>query len=112
VPGHASYPAGHALIARLTARVLIDATTKSTGTSPYEKSLKELADEIGFNRVIAGLHFRSDIQAGEQAGDLTHEFLKGMTPPSSSPHPSAFVPPHPPSIDYNTVIIAARAEWP
>jgi len=111
VPGHASYPAGHAVIAHLTARVLIDATTKPLTGSPYEKSLLALADEIGFNRVLAGLHFRSDIKAGAAAGDRTHDFLKGMVvPPPPAPLPPAPTPP-PPAIDYATVIAAAQGEW-
>jgi acid phosphatase (class A) len=101
VPGHASYPAGHALIARLTARVLIEVTTPSAGTSPYEKSLIKLADEIGFNRVIAGLHFRSDIKEGAAAGDLTHKFLTGMTPRN----PTA------PDFDYKSIATGAKGEW-
>src|SRR5438034_5082644 len=47
VPGHSSYPAGHALIARLTARVLIDVTKAQAGPqagrSPYARSLLKLA---------------------------------------------------------------------
>src|SRR3954454_4105019 len=55
VPGHSSYPAGHALIARLTAKVLIEVTTvPAAGRSLYKNSLLKLADEIGRNRVIAG----------------------------------------------------------
>jgi len=101
VPGHSSYPAGHALIARLTANVLIEVTTPTAGTSPYENSLLKLADEIGLNRVIAGFHFRSDIAAGNQAGDLIHEFLSKM------PNPN----PAPPMFSYATAIAAAQAEW-
>jgi len=101
VPGHAAYPAGHAVIARLTARVLIEITTPTTGTSPYEQSLLKLADQIGFNRVIAGFHFRSDITEGAAAGDLTHKFLKGIPPRAVTP----------PDFDYASVISAAKAEW-
>ena len=86
VPGHASYPAGHAVIAHLTAEVLKEITVEpasktptTPAKSPYEKSLDALADEIGLNRVIAGLHFRSDIRAGAEAGIKTHEFLAGMS---------------------------------
>jgi len=101
VPGHSSYPAGHALIAHLTARVLIEVTTPNAGTSPYEKSLLKLAHEIGLNRIIAGFHFRSDIKAGARAGDLTHEFLTKM------PNPN----PTPPIFSYATAVAAAQAEW-
>lgn len=101
VPGHASYPAGHALIAHLTARVLIEITTPATGPSPYEKSLLKLADQIGFNRVIAGFHFRSDITEGAAAGDLTHKFLKGIPPRTVTA----------PDFDYASLVKAAKAEW-
>jgi acid phosphatase (class A) len=101
VPGHSSYPAGHAVIAHLTAKVLIEVTTRTGGTSPYEKSLTKLADEIGLNRVIAGFHFRSDIKEGAKAGDLTHKFLKGMPARKVTP----------PDFDYASVVAAAKNEW-
>jgi PAP2 superfamily protein len=102
VPGHASYPAGHALIAHLTARVLTQITTKGSA-SPYEDALTLLAERIGRNRVIAGLHFFSDIDAGAEAAEKTHGFLKGM-PGSANPTPPVFT--------YKSVIDAAKKEWP
>jgi hypothetical protein len=102
VPGHASYPAGHALIAHLTARVLIEVTTKG-GSSPYEDALTLLAKRIGRNRVIAGLHFLSDIEAGAEAAGKTHDFLKGMGGPAN---------PASPVFTYKSVIDAAKKEWP
>jgi acid phosphatase (class A) len=116
VPGHASYPAGHALIAHLTAEVLKEITERDPGygnppVSPYKKSLEALADQIGLNRVIAGLHFRSDIRAGAAAGRKTHEFLKGITGnvPATPPPP----PPLPALAEftYDSVISAAKMEW-
>jgi hypothetical protein len=106
VPGHSSYPAGHALIAQLTAQVLIEVTSNG-GTSPYEKSLLKLAHQIGFNRVIAGFHFKSDITAGENAGDLTHKFLTMMYDPYALPNP----PPVPPLFSYGSAVRDAQAEW-
>src|SRR5262249_59254261 len=101
-PGHASYPAGHALIAQLTASVLIDVTKPNAATpSPYEKSLLALADRIGRNRVIAGLHFWSDIREGAAAGDKTHAFLRGMPKPNVAY----------PLFNYRTALNSARAEW-
>ena len=105
VPGHASYPAGHALIAHLTANVLIEVTTPGGGTSPYQNSLIKLAKEIGFNRVIAGFHFRSDIAAGESAGTRTHEFLTKM------PDPYANNDPPPPMFSYGWAVKKAKEEW-
>ncbi len=103
VPGHSSYPAGHAVIAHLTARVLIEVTAAASGsgTSPYEKSLLKLADDIGLNRVIAGFHFKSDINEGANAGDLTHQFLTSIAPRNVTP----------PDFDYASVVQAASSEW-
>jgi PAP2 superfamily len=86
VPGHSSYPAGHALIARLTANILVEVTTVgAAGRSFYKNSLLKLADEIGLNRVIAGFHFRSDISAGVTAADMTYQFLSGMPAGAMAP---------------------------
>lgn len=104
VPGHASYPAGHAVIANLTAQCLMEVTADPvTQKSPYEAALQKLADEIGLNRVIAGLHFKSDIVAGAEVGRLTHQFLKGM--PAANPAPQ------PPNFDYASAVAAAQKEW-
>ena len=101
VPAHAAYPAGHALIAHVTARVLIEITTPTNGPSPYEQSLLRLADRIGFNRVVAGFHFRSDITAGAAAGAAIHTFLKGIAPRTVTA----------PDFDYASAVTAAKAEW-
>jgi hypothetical protein len=112
VPGHSSYPAGHALIAQLTARVLIDVTQATAGPqagrSPYERSLLKLAEEIGRNRVIAGFHFRSDIDAGNTAGDLTYQFLTQMPDPYTGPN----YPPPVPMFSYGSAVrLANEKEW-
>jgi hypothetical protein len=111
VPGHASYPAGHAVIAYLVACCLIEITTpdptESDGgdppVSPYAKALIKLADDIGLNRVYAGLHFPSDIRAGNKAGQITHQILKSL--PDSEP------PPYPAYFSYASAIRAAKDEW-
>lgn len=63
VPGHGSYPAGHALIGRLTSICLDEVVPKRTA------ALMELARRAAFNRVIAGLHYESDINEGSNAAD-------------------------------------------
>lgn len=106
VPGHSSYPAGHAVIAHLTARVLIEVTTLASGTSPYQNTLLKLAEEIGRNRVIAGFHFRSDIAAGETAANMTYDFLTNIRKtPATPPVPQR------PNFDYRSAVDAASAEW-
>jgi hypothetical protein len=70
VPGHAPYPAGHALIGRLTSECLAEVAPQ------HKDALYELAKRCGMNRVYAGLHFREDIAAGEQAATQIHRFVK------------------------------------
>ena len=80
-----------------------DGAIRRPAESPYEASLLKLAEEIGLNRVIAGFHFRSDIEAGAEAGRLTHEFLRGMPGRQSGAQP--------PNFDFASAIAAAKAEW-
>ncbi|TYL95940.1 phosphatase PAP2 family protein [Bradyrhizobium rifense] len=63
VPGHGSYPAGHALIGRLTSICLDEVVPNRTA------ALMELARRAGFNRVIAGLHYESDVIEGYKVAD-------------------------------------------
>jgi acid phosphatase (class A) len=71
VPGHASYPAGHALIAHLTSIALIDIPLPATLHAP----LIELARRVGFNREIAGLHYESDTAAGVDVANQVLPYL-------------------------------------
>jgi hypothetical protein len=89
VPGHAAYPAGHALIAWLTFLCL----TKD-GPVPAEvhQALEKLVDRIIENRRIAGLHFRSDNEAGKEAAKAIFEILKKCPL-------------------YKTTLTAAKGEW-
>jgi membrane-associated phospholipid phosphatase len=64
VPGHASYPAGHGLIAHLTSIALIEIVPAN-----LHSALLELARIVGFNREIAGLHYASDTAAGVQVAN-------------------------------------------
>jgi len=61
-PGNASYPSGHATLSCTWAIVLQQ-------LFPEKKSeLLARADEIGADRVIAGVHYRSDVAAGKKLG--------------------------------------------
>ncbi|MBT2324599.1 hypothetical protein J7E62_19825 [Variovorax paradoxus] len=71
MPGHSAYPAGHALIARLTALCL-----KQVVPPEVHDSLDELVRRISINRLIAGLHFATDNSAGVQAADLIFPVLQ------------------------------------
>jgi acid phosphatase (class A) len=76
VPGHGSYPAGHALIARLTTLVLKDVIKPLPRYQGTHQALDELANRCGYNRVIAGLHWESDISAGMAAAEQAFVVLK------------------------------------
>jgi acid phosphatase (class A) len=73
VPGHSTYPAGHALIAWLTTTCLKDIT--ALNAPPYNQSLDKLAERIGTNRVIAGLHFQEDVDDGKRVGIILHRYI-------------------------------------
>lgn len=69
VPGHPSYPAGHAVIGTLTSECLADLLPQ------YKEPLRALAARVAMNRVIAGLHYREDIDAGARAAVALKPFL-------------------------------------
>jgi acid phosphatase (class A) len=68
-PPNASYPSGHSTFAHLTARLLAAAVPERAA------ALEARADEYARNRVIAGVHFPSDVQAGRQAAKAIHGAL-------------------------------------
>jgi hypothetical protein len=70
VPGHASYPAGHALISQLTSSCLAELLPA------YKDALDKLAERVGINRVIAGLHFHQDVEVGWDVGRQLLPFIK------------------------------------
>jgi acid phosphatase (class A) len=89
VPGHSAYPAGHALIARLTALCL-----KESGLAPaaVHSSLDELVGRIARNRCIAGLHFETDNVAGMTAADKIFPILQQC-------------------VLYKSTLVEAKKEW-
>lgn len=87
LPGHSSYPSGHALISRLIALCLAELVAN------YRDSLMALSNRIGQNREIAGLHFPSDTAAGVSVAEQAFPLLQAC--------PS-----------YGRVRKGAAAEWP
>jgi acid phosphatase (class A) len=64
-----SYPSGHSTFSRVFANVLTD-------IAPERKAeFFAKADEIAQDRVIGGVHYLTDIEAGKRFGDLYHAKL-------------------------------------
>lgn len=64
-----SYPSGHTAISRSTARIL------GLIFPQYKTSLLKRADQIAYDRVMAGVHHPSDIKAGKKLGDKVATLL-------------------------------------
>jgi membrane-associated phospholipid phosphatase len=94
VPGHASYPSGHATQSHLIAlglKLVIPASVQ-----PMADDLTVLAGRIARNRQIAGLHYQSDTDAGVQlASDIYSILIDKTSVPS-----------------FDALITAAQGEWP
>jgi acid phosphatase (class A) len=69
VPGHASYPSGHAMQARMFAKLFGYVDTARASSYLYQ------ADQIALRREIMGLHYPSDTQAGK---DMADEYFDAM----------------------------------
>ena len=95
VPGHASFPSGHATQARLMARCMGDALNGLPQRNVMVDDLKTLARRIRRNREIAGLHYKSDSVAGRALADGILPLLRAL----------------PANGWYMNAIAAARAEW-
>ena len=65
-----SYPSGHSTVARVFGLMLSDLVPASSGT------FMAYADQAGLNRVIGGVHYPSDIEAGKILGDAVYKALK------------------------------------
>jgi hypothetical protein len=72
VPGHGAYPSGHATQANLVALCLQEAFA-GTPQAAAVPAVRALARRIARNREIAGVHYRSDSEAGRE---LAHEVLR------------------------------------
>jgi membrane-associated phospholipid phosphatase len=91
-PGHGSFPAGHATQCHLLATILTRLVGNRLGgdsTNPggdVPAQLKMLADRIGENRVVAGVHYKEDIEQGAVLGnELAAYFLAKAIPAASTP---------------------------
>ena len=66
-PGNASYPSGHSAIGNLMAIILADMVPEK------REELFNRGWEFATNRVIGGVHYRTDIEAGKIAAALIAE---------------------------------------
>jgi acid phosphatase (class A) len=73
-PPNAAYPSGHTMWARTMGLLLADMLPE------YREKIMARADEYAFNRVVAGVHYPSDIESGKLAGTALTAFL--MAAPS------------------------------
>lgn len=95
VPGHASFPSGHATQAYLMALCMnriLSGTISETDRDAIHDNLQTLACRIARNREIAGLHYPHDSLGGRVLAISVHETLG--------------------TVDlFNDAIAAAKAEW-
>jgi acid phosphatase (class A) len=68
-PRTASYPSGHSMWARTVGLLLADMLPE------HREKIMTRADEYAFNRVLAGVHYPSDIEGGKLAGTALTAFL-------------------------------------
>lgn len=73
-PPNASYPSGHTMWARTMGLILSDMLPE------YRDKIMARADEYAYNRVVAGVHYPTDIESGKLAATALTAFL--MAAPS------------------------------
>jgi hypothetical protein len=85
MPGHASWPSGHATQAWLKALCMehvlagvLSGTLTTGDLGAVSSNLRTLATRIARNREIAGLHYKTDSDAGRTLADTIAPFLTGM----------------------------------
>jgi membrane-associated phospholipid phosphatase len=106
-PAHTAYPSGHSVGAGSTVTMLkaifdetfvipnpVEPTADGLALQPYVGppltvggELDKLAFNIGMARVVAGIHWRSDVVAGNALGqDISTAILEDMKPAYSEPY--------------------------
>jgi acid phosphatase (class A) len=68
-PTNDSYPSGHAMWSRVVGLLLADMLPE------YGEKIMARADDFAFHRVVAGVHYPSDVEAGKHAGTALAAFL-------------------------------------
>ena len=88
-PGHGSLPSGHATISKLTSDLLI--ALLYAPESQRALQLDRLARRIAFNRVVAGVHFPMDSEAGHVLGRQLAALFIALATGTRAPQGSSFV---------------------
>lgn len=101
VPGHASYPSGHATQATIFALCCREVLPQSQ-KSGMAVALDALAARIARNREIAGLHYASDSLAGKRLAQATFDILTNDTKMAPAPGQQSM---------FRHAIDRARTEW-
>ena len=73
-PGHASFPSGHATGAWLFVRIASTLLDLDPADGRL-KQLERLASRIADNRVVAGVHYPMDSEAGHVLGDVLAQYF-------------------------------------
>ena len=139
-PGHGTYPMGHGCEAAMTAAILSAVTQPTTQPTTQPAAwnglvlqMQALANRIGDNRIVAGLHFQIDLEAGLALGKWLGDYFisccklatatvvplapitcvprtgdQGPLDVTTGTAQNFNLPAHP---DLNTVWIEARKEW-
>jgi acid phosphatase (class A) len=68
-PTNDSYPSGHSMWARVVGLLLTDMLPE------HADEIMARADDYAFHRVVAGVHYPSDVDAGKHAGTALAAFL-------------------------------------
>lgn len=76
VPGHGSWPSGHATETFMVATVLQALLQQANRTgNKYQEQLQRFAARVAVNRTVAGLHYPVDSAAGRLLGTALGEFF-------------------------------------
>jgi len=100
VPGHASFPSGHSTQSHLLALIMQKVLQGLPQGATMFDDLWTLADVIARNREIAGLHYRSDTEAGIAIATTVSEMLPGLGVDTDQP-----------TSLFQRSLREARAEW-
>ncbi|MBL8702165.1 MAG: hypothetical protein JNK67_27520 [Alphaproteobacteria bacterium] len=94
-PGHGSFPSGHSTETRFLTEILKHVLEQLARTHPSCARapsvtltcdlLDKLADRIGRNRVVAGLHFKFDHDEGAKLGDDLAKHFKARVSSTTAP---------------------------